>query len=210
MTALAAPEAESRWLARWLTRTFAVTGVLLLASLVVLEWPLDKVGDALQFLGLCVAALGVPVVPPGLARAERSAAAAARKIRAWVKAKVAQARRRWNRMRGSTNVVAMSGRATATGSGSVTATVIRGKVDRSTVGNREWLAFLNNEVDSLWATLRQLQESSGAEREHLDARLVEQRRELQAHTLAVTRGGWQYILAGAACTALGIGLSLVA
>jgi hypothetical protein len=150
----------------------------------------------------------VPVVPPWLGGVERRIAAAG-KVSTWVEATAQRVRRRWDRLRGHTRIATLTGTATASGGASATVTVERGKVDRSSIGTREWLGVLADQIDLLWATLDQLHESAGSERRKLDARLLQQRRELQAHTLAVTRSGWHYIVGGAGCTAIGIGLTLL-
>jgi hypothetical protein len=209
VTAPAPSEPESRWLVIALAGMFIAIGLLLLAALVVLDWPCDQVGNALQLVGLAIAALGVPVVPPWLAGVERRLAAAARKLSRWIEATAEQVRRRWDRLRGNTRVPTLGGTATARGRASGTVTIKRGTVDRNTIETREWLGVMHDQVDALWATLDHLQESTGAERRKLDERLLQQRRELQAHTLAVTRGGWHYIVGGAGCTAIGIGLTLL-
>ncbi len=210
MTALGAQQHESRWLLRLLAWACASFGVVLVVLGFALDVPRDATGDGLQFLGLLVAALGVPVVEPWLAGVEDDAAGAARRVVAAAKGIPETVRRGLARFRGRIELEAHVGAgAKMTASGSVVVTAGR-TVDRTGVSDREWLGFLNDELDLLRETVRQLQVKGAAERGRVDALLIEQRQELQAHTLAITRGGWKFILAGALCTALGILLGLTA
>ena len=72
-----------------------------------------------------------------------------------------------------------------------------------TGGAVEELALLLSRVE----TLERAQEEQRAE---FDRRLAAQREELRAHAVSVTQQGWQYILSGAACSAFGTFLALVA
>jgi hypothetical protein len=83
-------------------------------------------------------------------------------------------------------------------------------VDRDKLGNREWRAFVNGEIDALWIAYRRLAEGREADRTEFERRLAAQHDALRAHTLAVTRGGWKFILGGVACSAYGTALALVA
>lgn len=175
-----------------------------------LEWPLDDVGNAFQLLGVTVAALGVPVVPPFLARIEQALSRAIAAVRRWARDQRRAIQAWWARLRGRPHFIDLAGAAGATAGGHAHVTVTRGKVDRDTISDRDWLAFLNDEVDAIWERLRLLDESRQADWAEFERRLASQSEDLRAHTLTVTREGWQYVVAGVICSWYGTLLALVA
>lgn len=175
-----------------------------------LHWPLDKVGNAFQLLGVTVAALGVPVVPPFLARVERALDRAMMAAKRWAENRREAVRAWWARLRGQTRIASLAGTSSGSGSMSGTLTTGRRQLNRDTVGEREWLAFLNDEVDAIWENVRRLDRERAADWAEFERRLATQHEELRAHTLAVTREGWRFIVGGVGCSWFGTLLALVA
>jgi hypothetical protein len=204
------PEPESRWLFWTLAGLLFATTFLLFSVSVVLSWPLAKVGNGFQLLGVTIAALGVPVIPPFLGRVESAIEHGVAVARRWLAHRRAALQAWWDRLRRRTRVVAASGGVTTGGAVSGSVTTERGKVDRETISERDWLAFLNDEIDALWVSLRQLRKDRAADWEEFERRLATEGEDLRAHTIAVTRRGWQFILAGVACSWFGTLLALLA
>ncbi len=90
---------------------------------------------------------------------------------------------------------------------SVTAVVRRHRVDRDTVGEREWLAHLDDCLYWLIGVVEEMVRGRRADVDELRRALDEQGEELRRHTLAVTQQGWQYILGGGTLSAFGTLLS---
>ena len=91
----------------------------------------------------------------------------------------------------------------ATARGGITATGVRGRVDRETISNREWLAHLDDQVAGLFAHLTRVEERRAADRVELEQQLDAQRTGLRAEIKRETRHGWQLIVAGLAWSAAG-------
>lgn len=202
--------AEGTRLLKSLGRFLIAAGVVLGALALVFGWPLDRTGNGFQLLGILIASLGVPVVPPVLARGEVVLRQTRQASGRWIARRREQLRRWWDRVRRRTHLVSASGTAHASGTMTATVTVSRGSVNRETIGEREWLAFLHDEVDSVWLRLRDMEESRADDRAAVDRRLADLRDELQEHTSAVTREGWRYIVGGLVCSGFGTLLSLMA
>jgi hypothetical protein len=203
-------EPESRWLLRWLHRLL-YAALLVLAGVAVIEkWPTEKVGNAYQLLGLGFAALALPVLSPWLAIVEREAVEAKDATNRWLAMRRHGLRVWWARVRHKAvpAIIKFGGASSMTGGGGAVTVGHRG-VDRQTVSERDWLGFLNDELDNLRAQIRALQVGRSEDRTHLEDQLDSLRHELQRHMLAVTREGWRYVATGAGVTAFGIGLALV-
>jgi len=206
-----APEAESAWLLLTLARLFGASVYLCLCVGVGLGWPLDKVGNGLQLLGIGIASLGVPVVPPFLSQIERDAALAARRARKRLVVIRSRLRDVWARLTGRRKVVCASVTLTAAGELSVAGGMdVRVRVDRAWVSDRAWLEHLDDQVHHILDRLDARDRVRREEHEALDRRFDRLRGDLQTHTLTVTRQGWRFILGGAACSAAGTVLALLA
>jgi hypothetical protein len=206
----AAGEVTSTWLLRWIARLLLLVGALVGVLGVVYGWPVEKLGNAYQLLGLAIAALGVPVVAPGLGRAEVAVGKAKQAGIEWIRRRGEQLKRMWARVFRRGVTVELKGGAAAASGGGATVTVGHRSVDRETIGDRQWLAFLNDEVDALRERVRSVEQARSADAVERDRRLEGLRVELQRHALSVTREGWHYILSGAGTTAIGISLTLLA
>src|SRR4051794_27088828 len=98
--AVAASPRESQWLLVTLARLFAATFYLLFWVSIGLGWPMENVGNAFQLLGVMVAALGVPVVSPFLARVEAALQAAMTEAKRWTAQRRDAIKSWWARLRG--------------------------------------------------------------------------------------------------------------
>ena len=98
----------------------------------------------------------------------------------------------------------------ASGSMSGNLTIGRPAVDRATIPERAWLALLDDQMTSVYQRLELIEEGRSQDQADIVERLDAQGSELRAHTLAVTRQGWQYIVTGLACSAIGTALGMAA
>ena len=105
----------------------------------------------------------------------------------------------------TSSAIGQAGKRTST----ISATKIRYRVDRDTVSERDWLAYLDDQVEGLHHLLEQHAEGEVRHRAELDRRIRELRDELRAEVLVSTRQGWQLVLGGLTCSAVGTGLSML-
>ncbi|GEM_PF-4077883 len=157
----------------------------------------------LQLLGIGCTAGGVVAVRDWFASTADAAAGLTRGVARSVALRTDRLGRWWGRRRGRPVVVGLSGSATATSSASGTATVIRHRVDRAAVSDREWLADLDDRLAALQVRCEEAALARTAEHRDGEDRRRNQREELRGEILAGTRQGWQLILVGLACSALG-------
>lgn len=59
------------------------------------------------------------------------------------------------------------------------------------------------EITALKQEVESIKKARAEDRADFARQLAQHREELRAHTITVTQQGWQYILSGAACSALG-------
>jgi hypothetical protein len=76
-------EPESAWLLPTIARLLVAAVYLLFCVSIGLAWPLEAVANGFQLLGLLLAALGVPVVPPELGKIERALSGARVRLTGW-------------------------------------------------------------------------------------------------------------------------------
>jgi hypothetical protein len=115
----------------------------------------------------------------------------------------------WLRRRGHPVTIHRRAPGGATAHGGITATGVRGGVDRDTISDRKWLAHLDSQVSDLWAHMTRAEEQRAADRVELEQRLHAQRNELRGEIKRETRQGWQLILAGLAWSAAGTVVGIV-
>jgi hypothetical protein len=72
------------------------------------------------------------------------------------------------------------------------------------VSDRDWLAHLDDRVESLRVLVDQGAAARSADRATFDKQLDSHRQELREEILRSTRDGWQLIAAGLVLSALGI------
>ena len=162
----------------------------------------------LQLAGLLLAMLGVAVVRAGLEWAADAAIEAKRGVARWWALRRERAGILWSRIRRRPVVV----NRTLTDSGSATdaasVTVTRHRADRATISDRDWLALLDDRVESLCQQLDRNVAQQLAEQREWYRRLEGQREELRGEMLAATRQGWQLIVSGIVFSAVGTFLQL--
>jgi hypothetical protein len=200
---------ESRWLLHSLARLFALGFVGFTAVALLNDWPIGRLGNAYQLVGVLFAALALPVLSPWLATVEVHIGEAKRAMQRWTVQRREQLRVLWARLRRKPiPPITREGAASSTLGAVRTHSVGYADVDRESISEREWLAFLHGQLDTLKERVRELEAGRTADRKAIDSKLGALRAELQQHTLAVTREGWNYVATGATITALGIALTL--
>lgn len=199
-------------LAQSIARVLAGVGLVLFCLAVGLTWPLTTVAGGFQLFGLALASLGIPVVPPWLVRLEHAAATMKATVDRWIVRQRERLQEWWRRLRGRPIVrsVNLAGEISGAGGISAKATIGRPPIDRDTISERAWLALLDDQMTSVYRRLELIEEGRSQDRADIVRRLDAQGNELRAHTLAVTRQGWQYIVSGLACSALGTALGMAA
>jgi hypothetical protein len=163
---------------------------------------------AVQLVGIGLTLLGVEVVRSSLEQAAEKAVAAKRGLDRLLALRQEQFRRWRARRRGRPVVVSLSGTLAGTGSMSGTLTIVRSRVDRETISDREWLAFLDDRVETLFERLDQSDKAREAVHEDLVRRLADERDHLRDEMLDATRKGWELIIAGLVCSAVGTAVGI--
>jgi hypothetical protein len=151
--------------------------------------------------------LGVAVVRAWLERTADAATEAKRGVARWWALRRDQLRRWWARLRGRPVAVNLTATDLAFGSDSASVTVTRGRANRATITDRDWLALLDDQVESL---LRRLDEETAArlaDRQEWDERIAAYRDEMREEILKATRQGWELIVVGLICSLIGTVLS---
>lgn len=198
-------------LTTWVVGGSVALGVALVALAVVLSWPTRALANALQLLGIGLTALGVAVVRSWLQLAADKAVDAQHGLQRWSALHREQLRRRWARLLRRRVVVSaqtLNLEATQSVDASLELKVDRRRVDRDTVPEREWLAFLDDRVHSIFELMDQAEQNRSAEREDLNCRLRTQRDELRTEIQRETRQGWQLIVTGLAWSAIGTAIGI--
>lgn len=170
-----------------------------------LAWPISLVAGGLQVLGIVLAALGVDVVRSSLEHAANKTVEAKAGLDRWSLRR--QQLQRSQAGRHKTPMTVTIGTAVDVDTAaSITPVKTRGRVERERISDRDWLTFLDNRVDEIFAVLDQAEQRRSAERSEWNRRLGAQRDDL----LATTRRGWQLIVGGLACSAVGTALRMAA
>jgi hypothetical protein len=167
-------------------------------------------GGALQLLGIGLTVLGVAVVRSWLERAADKAVEAKYGLDRWWALRRTQVKDWWARRRGRpvAHSVNLSAHLSASGSLSATVTAQRRRVDRETVSDREWLAFLDDRVESVFEFMDQAERNRSTERDEVNRQLAAHRDEIRAEMLRETRQGWELIVAGLVCSAVGTAVGM--
>jgi len=176
-------------------------GLAIVVAAGVWSWPLQTVAGALQVLGILLSAFGLDVVRTSLQRAADTAIAAKHGVARWAAQRREQLRRWWLRLRGRPVTIALSGTATfasvsASGTG-------EGRVDRDAISDRAWLAHLDDQVAGLWAQTTRAEENRAADRKELEECLAADHERLRGEIVRATRQGWELVVAGLICSAIG-------
>lgn len=202
-------KAQRDRLTRWLVGGSLALAAALAVVAVVWSWPAQVVANALQLLGIALTALGVAVVRSWLELARDKAIDAKHGLDRWSAIRREQLRRLWARLRKRPVLVHLHGLSVAQSSdAAVELTVQRRRVDRDTISDREWLAFLDNRGESILKLMDQAERNRSAERENLNRRLHAQRDQLRAEIRRETRQGWELIVAGLVWSAIGTAVGI--
>lgn len=173
------------------------------AVVVVYSWNLQVLAGTLQVLGIALAAFGLAVVRSSLELVGEKAIAAKHGLdRLWALRRE-RLRNWWGRVRKRPVVVHVPP-GVATFSGVSPQVVINwSPVDRNAISDRDWLAFLDNQVEALFNRMGKAEQAHSADQGHLRSELAAQRDELRAEIQRETRQGWQLIVAGLIWSAAG-------
>ncbi|MGH2839724.1 MAG: hypothetical protein ACRDKY_02730 [Solirubrobacteraceae bacterium] len=186
--------------------SIAAALALVAAPAIVWSWPPQIVGGALQILGIVLALLGVASVQSWLAKTAIEARHGLDLLWARCRRSLVD---RWARLRGRPVVHLRGASLAATSDIAATLTVERPRVDRAAVSDGEWLALLDDRVESLFGRIDQADRARGQDREDAGRRLEDQRNELRAEIRRETRQGWQLIVAGLAWSLIGTFVGMV-
>jgi hypothetical protein len=162
----------------------------------------------LQLLGIGLTVLGVAVVRSWLERAADKAAEGKRGLDRWWALRREQLRRWWAHRRRRPVVVHVSAHDSARVTDSASVTLTRYRVDREAVSDRDWLAHLDDRVYGLVDQVDKLEKARMTDRAAWSRRLADQRDELRAQMFAATRQGWELIVSGLVCSAVGTALGI--
>jgi hypothetical protein len=166
-------------------------------------------GGGVQLLGTALALLGVAVVRASFELAADKAVEAKLGLDRWWGLRRERLRNWWAHRRGRpavTHRVAFD--AATVSEATLVTTVQRYRVDRQTVSDRDWLVHLDDRLYSLHDVVDRAEESRIADRDEVLGRLGAQREELRAEIQRETRQGWQLIVAGLACSAVGTAVGM--
>jgi hypothetical protein len=108
------------------------------------------------------------------------------------------------------SVQALSAVARATAGANVKVEVQRPRVDRNTISDRDWLAYLDDHLASVFELLDATEKRRSGDREEFARRLGIQRHELRAEIVRETRNGWQLVAWGLGYTFIGAALGAFA
>ena len=183
----------------------------LIVAAIIWSWPLMVVGGGLQLLGIGLTLLGVAVVHSWLEKAAEQAVERKQGLERWLVLRREQLRRWWARRRGRPVIVHVAAADFAAASDFAgVGEVQRQRVDPATVSDREWLEHLDSQIEGIYGRLSYDERNRNEERKKLDEGLAAQRDELRAAIFRETRQGWELIVAGLACSAIGTALGMAA
>lgn len=183
--------------------------VALGTATVVWSWPAQVVASGLQLLGIALTVLGVAVVRSWLQLAADKAIEAKHGLERWSSLRREQLRRLWARLRKRPVVVHLRSVDLATTTEIAgTLTVQRSRVNRDTISDREWIALLDDRLESLYDRMDQAEQARGQDRDDNRHRIDAQRNELRAEIQHETRQGWELIVAGLGWSAIGTAIGI--
>jgi hypothetical protein len=159
----------------------------------------------LQLAGIALALFGIAVGRAWLERAATAATEAKRGVARWVALRRDALARRWAQLVGRPRSVLIDVDpvvASVSVSGG-TVTIGRGRPDRDAISERDWLALLDDQMEGVYQRLDSLHDLRSTDRRRAANQLAEQAKALRAEMLAATQQGWQLIVAGLLCSALG-------
>jgi hypothetical protein len=155
-----------------------------------------------QLAGILLALAGVAVVRYWLDAAMTATVEAGRGFGRWLGLRLERLLNRLGKRHSVTAQVELS--ATVRQVGSLNAEVIHQRVDRKTIGTREWLAFLDDRLEAVRVFADQISARQGEDRERVAEKLEAQQAEIRREILQTARDGWQLIPAGLMLSLIGI------
>ena len=169
------------------------------AAKVALSWPLQTLAALLQLLGIALTALAVAEFRSRLELITTKVIHSATETTNEMRRRVASRRERvelwWLARRGRTRPAYIKqalGGVRVSASGIITTTG-HPSTDRASISDRDWLAFLNDQVDALRDDLRAAEKRHS---EELTERLAAQRDQLRTEIRDAARDGSGLVLAG--------------
>lgn len=204
-----AGQSVSRWLEPGLVCVVALVSTYVIPVAVGTQRPVQSTGNVLQVLGACWAALGVPVASEGLAWLERVINRWRVTVGVWAARRRAALKTWWDRRRGRIHATVRAGAAIVSG-GSVSGKAHVTSIDRATLTELARIELLEQDVKVRGERLAAIERKQAQDTERWNRELAAQAQELRAHTIAVTRRGWEFILGGLVCSGVGAFLALIA
>jgi hypothetical protein len=180
-----------------------------------LSLPLKAVSTGYQVIGALLALLGVAVIGDLLQRAAALVEAAvalrrhraSRRLRSWAERLQIAIRSRVARLLGQPPPVVHK---TASDTATIGASATLGwqirpreRVDRDPISDRDWLTYLDDEVDSLATLMSAEQRARHEQREQYQGRLRDQADELRREIFRASRTGWPLVVGGLAFSLVG-------
>ena len=178
---------------------------------------LQSVAAIYQAVGVLLTALGLAAIGDRIRRARDTTAAAIAKTRSGLGTWSAQRREQlalaWARLTRrprSVTIRAASAQARVGGSATLSVEVKHHRVDRDTISDRDWLAYLDDRLESVFVLMDAAAKRNYDDREDFDRRLGIQRDELRDEIIRETRNGWQLVAWGLGYTFIGVVLGAFA
>jgi hypothetical protein len=99
---------------------------------------------------------------------------------------------------------AVTATARASASANLSVEVTHHRVDRNTISDRDWLAYLDDRLDSAFELMDKAEKRRYEERQEIFRQIGVQRDELRAEIRRETRNGWQLVAWGLGYTFIGV------
>lgn len=177
---------------------------------------LHTVATIYQAIGVLFTAAGIAAIGDRLRYAKDAAAAVYARTRSgvvgWSARRRVQFAVLWARItRKSRSVTIQAASAHlrfGAGMPSLTAQVHRHRVDRDTISDRDWLAHLDDRLESVFELMDAAEKRRSQDRDEFASRLGVQRDELRTEIIRETRNGWQLVAWGLFYAFVGVVLGL--
>lgn len=173
-------------------------------------WHFQIVAAIFQGLGVAFTALGIAAIGDRVRRARGWAAAKMAEtrsiFRAWAARRREELARLWARVthKPQPQVIRPAGIGSMGGVGTPTVSGQRNRVDRDTISARDWLARLDDDVETLFRLLADAEKRRSDELQVVYSRIGVQREQLRAEIIRETRNGWQLVAWGLLYTLIGV------
>jgi hypothetical protein len=171
---------------------------------------LHAVAAIYQAIGVGFTFLGLAVIGERVRHAKEVAmlrfAKARSRLKAWSARRREQLAMAWARLIRKRPAIIRPATATAraSASGDVSVKVTRQRVDRDVISDRDWLAYLDDRLESVFDLSDGAEKRRYEERQEIYRRIGVQRDELRAEIRRETRRGWQFVAWGLGYSFVGI------